>query len=359
MLTPGDPAPWFTARATEKEVYHLHAVAGRYIALSFLGSAADPAARRVLDDVAAHRGRFDSEDLLFLGVTTDPDDERLGRVRQEWPGATYVWDFDRAVSRRYGAAPPDGDGYHPHTLLLDTALRVLAALPLADPADHVPAVLRLVDQLPRVRELAGFAPVAVVPRVFEPEFGRRLIGLYERHGGRESGFMRDVDGKTTVVVDHNFKRRADYEIVDREVVQAAQDRLIRRVVPAIRRSFQFHATRIERHIVACYDAASGGHFRPHRDNTTKGTAHRRFAVTLNLNAEEYEGGNLRFPEFGPREYRAPTGGAVVFSCSLLHEATPVTAGTRYAFLPFLYDEAAAEVRQANLRFLAGNPPGPG
>ncbi len=82
------------------------------------------------------------------------------------------------------------------------------------------------------------------------------------------------------------------------------------------------------------------------------TAHRSFAVTSNLNAEEYEGGDLRFPEFGDRTYRAPTGGAVVFSCSLLHEATPVTKGKRYAFLPFLYDEEAKVIREANLDKLA-------
>jgi predicted 2-oxoglutarate/Fe(II)-dependent dioxygenase YbiX len=108
---------------------------------------------------------------------------------------------------------------------------------------------------------------------------------------------------------------------------------------------------MERYLVACYDAAHGGHFRAHRDNTTKGTAHRRFAVTINLNADEFGGGELRFPEFGPRSYRAPTGGAVVFSCSLLHEALPVTSGRRYAFLPFLYDEAAARVRVANNPYL--------
>jgi predicted 2-oxoglutarate/Fe(II)-dependent dioxygenase YbiX len=104
-------------------------------------------------------------------------------------------------------------------------------------------------------------------------------------------------------------------------------------VPLVKRSFQFEATRMERYIVGRYEAGAG-HFRPHRDNTTKGTAHRRFAVTINLNAGDYEGGDLRFPEYGARTYRAPTGGAVVFSCSLLHEATPVTRGERYAFLPF-------------------------
>lgn len=103
--------------------------------------------------------------------------------------------------------------------------------------------------------------------------------------------------------------------------------------------------------MACYDSSSGGFFRPHRDNTTKGTAHRKFAVSLNLNTGEYEGGLLRFPEFGRQTYNAPAGGAIVFSCSLLHEATPVTQGIRYAYLPFLYDDESAQIREMNLQYI--------
>jgi hypothetical protein len=149
-------------------------------------------------------------------------------------------------------------------------------------------------------------------------------------------------------------------VEDEKLTSVLQDRFRRRVVPEIRKAFQFEVTRMERYLVACYAAEEGGHFRAHRDNTTKGTAHRRFAVSVNLNADEYEGGDLRLPEFGPRTYRAPTGGGVVFSCSLLHEAIPVTRGKRYAFLPFLYDEAARKIREANLHHLeapAASPSG--
>jgi predicted 2-oxoglutarate/Fe(II)-dependent dioxygenase YbiX len=107
---------------------------------------------------------------------------------------------------------------------------------------------------------------------------------------------------------------------------------------------------MERYIVCCYAAEDQAHFRAHRDNTTKGTAHRRFAVSINLNAE-FEGGELHFPEYGRRGFKPPPGGAVVFSCSLLHAVTPVTKGNRYAFLPFLYDDAAAKIREANNAFL--------
>ena len=163
--------------------------------------------------------------------------------------------------------------------------------------------------------------------------------------------MRDVNGQTVQVYDGDHKRRRDQVIEDETLRNQAMHRLHDRLAPEIHKAFQFRVTRIERHIVACYSSADGGHFRAHRDNTTKGTAHRRFAVSLNLNTGEYEGGNLRFPEFGRQIYQPPAGGAVVFSCSLLHEATPVTRGKRYMFLPFLYDDAAAGLRQENTKYL--------
>lgn len=162
-----------------------------------------------------------------------------------------------------------------------------------------------------------------------------------------SGFMREVDGRTVGVFDPSMKVRRDVVIGDPALRAAARGRILARIVPELRKVHHFEATRMERYLVACYDATEHGHFSAHRDNTTGGTAHRRFAVSINLNAGAYEGGDLRFPEYGRRTWRAPCGGAVVFSCSLLHQAMPVTAGRRYAFLPFLYDEAAARQREAN------------
>ncbi len=222
-------------------------------------------------------------------------------------------------------------------LVLDPMLRVLRTAPL----DQAPAVMAFVAALPPAALHAGAtlpAPVLMLPRVFEPSFCRHLIGLYEAHGGEDSGFMLEVDGRTTRHQDASFKRRRDHAIQHEPTRVAMRERIERRLAPEIWKAFQFSATRVERFIVACYAAAEGGHFQAHRDNTTPGTAHRRFAVTINLNGD-YDGGDLRFPEFGPRRYRGPVGGAVVFSCALLHEVTPVARGVRYATLPFLYDEA--------------------
>jgi hypothetical protein len=114
----------------------------------------------------------------------------------------------------------------------------------------------------------------MLPGVFEQAFCKHLIELYEKHGGEESGFMREVGGKTVVVNDHGHKRRADHVIEDQSVIRETQARFQRRVVPEIRKAYQYAVTRMERYIVACYDSETGGHFRAHRDNTTKGTAHR-------------------------------------------------------------------------------------
>ncbi|MDX6751513.1 2OG-Fe(II) oxygenase [Geminicoccaceae bacterium 1502E] len=343
-LTPGDPAPWFTGRTGSNPRYVFASAAGRWVVLCFLGSAAEPAAAAALRAVAARRRLFDDERACFFGVSADPEDEAQGRLRQSVPGIRYFFDRDGAIGRLYGAVR-EGEPFRPLWLVLDPMLRVVAVLPLA----QAEAALRLVEALPPPAAHAGVeqvAPVLILPRVLEPALCRHLIGLYERHGGRESGFMREIEGRTVLVSDPAHKRRADHAIEDAATRRALRERIVRRLLPEIHKAFQFQATRMERYIVSCYDSAEGGHFRPHRDNTTKGTAHRRFAVSINLNAEEYEGGDLRFPEFGPRCYRPPTGGAVVFSCSLLHEATPVSVGRRYAFLPFLYDEAGARQREA-------------
>jgi predicted 2-oxoglutarate/Fe(II)-dependent dioxygenase YbiX/peroxiredoxin len=352
---PGDPVPLFRARASNGvESYDFASVAGRYVVLAFLGSASWEPARRAMAAVREQRRLFDDCQASFFGISVDPVDRTSGRLSGSLPGIRFFWDEDRSISRRFGALGPSPDEraatYRSFWLVLDPMLRVLASAPLAEG----PQLLRLVASLPPVEDHAGcplHAPVLVLPRVFEPEFCRELIELHRRNGGQDSGFMREIDGKTVSVLDHGFKRRTDHQVEDEGVRRAARERIQHRVVPAIERAFQFRVTRMERYLVACYDASEGGHFRAHRDNTTKGTAHRRFAVTVNLNADEFEGGELCFPEFGPRLYRAPTGGAVVFSCSLLHEARPVTSGRRYAFLPFLYDEAAAQIRLANNRYL--------
>jgi predicted 2-oxoglutarate/Fe(II)-dependent dioxygenase YbiX/peroxiredoxin len=350
-LTPGDPAPWVTARSIGNPAYKLHMAAGRWMVVTILPSAGSAPGNALARALGEDQGSFDDRHACLFLASRDPADEAQGRLEQRLPGIRVFWDGDGEVAKSFGCEAVD----QPVSFVLTPRMQVMTVVATADPAQQARAVVGAVRAAPRLDalpEAMTVTPVLVIPGVLEPELCRELIRRYQASGGRESGFMRDVDGKTTEIRDPGHKVRKDHDIEDPAMVQMLQARFVRRVVPEIKKAFQFEVTRMERYIVACYAAEDGGHFRAHRDNTTLGTAHRRFAVSVNLNAEEYEGGDLRFPEFGMRTYRAPTGGGVVFSCSLLHEATRVTRGTRYAFLPFLYDEAARKIREANLRHLA-------
>jgi predicted 2-oxoglutarate/Fe(II)-dependent dioxygenase YbiX len=342
----GEAAPWFVARTPTTQRFSFSSAAGRYVLL-ILAPGPGPDFDQAMSLLASRLQLFDDHNRAAFVVLEDPG--LIARAKDRIPGPRFFLDPAGEIGDLFGARGADGER-RPMWFLMDPTLRILTM----GPVSALAAAFEKLERLGPPESHAGVelhAPVLVVPRVFEPEVCRRLIEHYDTVGGKVSGVMRDIDGKTVGVVD-GFKKRRDADVDDEALRQALGLRIRRRLLPQIRNAFQFEATRMERYIVACYDAEEGGYFRPHRDNTTLGTAHRRFACSINLNAEDYQGGDLRFPEFGPRTYRAPTGGAVVFSCSLMHEATPVTAGRRYAFLPFFYDEAAAEIRQANARHLA-------
>ncbi len=356
-LQVGDPAPWFNQRASGNPNYSFSTAGGRYVVMCFHGSAVHPEGQAAFAAVEANRTLFDDETICFFGVSIDPADESTGRARESIPGIRFFWDFDGVVGRLYGALPREIAQVDPRLsrrfwLVLDPTLRVIGRFDMGK-GDDGAAVMNFLRGLPPPDRFAGFEippPILVLPNVFEPELCAALIDVYEKNGGEESGFMREVDGKTVLMSDPRHKRRKDCIVTDPDMVKVIQARILRRVKPEIHKVFSFDATRMERYLVGCYAAEDEAHFRAHRDNTTKGTAHRRFAVSINLN-DAFEGGEVSFPEYGRRGFKAPPGGAVVFPCALLHAVSQVTAGRRYAFLPFLYDDAAARLREANSAFL--------
>jgi hypothetical protein len=237
----------------------------------------------------------------------------------------------------------------PRTVVLDPMLRAVADIAWDLPQGHAETISNVLRGLPSVDDSAGvpmFAPALIVPRVFSFELCDFLMQFYSEQGATDSGFQFDIDGKTKTVSDWRLKRRSDVAIAAPEVRDLVRDHVVRRLLPEIDRYLQFEATRMDRYVVACYDAEVGGHFFRHRDNINAGAQHRRFAVSINLNSD-FDGGDLIFPEFGRRVYRPPAGGALVFSCAALHQVTPVTRGRRFAFLSFLYGEEDAKKRFAN------------
>jgi predicted 2-oxoglutarate/Fe(II)-dependent dioxygenase YbiX len=329
-LTPGDPAPWFRAATPTMPEFTFDSVAGRYVLLAFLPL--EPQARHTaLKALAANRALFDDARATAFAIVREPE---TAASAQDMVGIRWVMDLDQAVSAQFGAPPPTW-------LLLDPTLRVLRTGELGD----TEALFQAIAALPPADQQAGgAAPVLIAPRIFEPELCARLVALHEAEAGAFTGVMRDRGDRTHYVMDE-LKSRRDVLIREPALLDEIRERLERRLFPLVQRAFAFGVTRIERYLVSCYAADDGGVFHAHRDNTTFGTAHRAFAASINLN-DDFEGGDLRFAEFGSRAYRPPVGGACVFACGLLHEALKVTRGRRYAFLPFFFDEAGAAVRAA-------------
>jgi predicted 2-oxoglutarate/Fe(II)-dependent dioxygenase YbiX/peroxiredoxin len=356
LILPGDPAPTFIQRSGANPAFTFDTVAGRYVLLCFVGSAGDARGQAAVAAMRALHDIFDDRMAAAFTVSNDPADEAQGRLSERIPGHRVFWDFDLKVSRLYGSAPEATEGplrLRRQWVLTDPTLRVRAVVPFRPDGSDIAEMTAILRALPPPESHAGLevpAPVLILPQVFEPELCTKLIGLYDAAGGVESGFMRDVGNKTVPVHDHSHKRRRDHTLTDPDLIGSLRARFLRRVVPEIAKVHQFKVTRMERFLVGCYTAEDGGHFRAHRDNTTRGTAHRRFAVSVNLNSD-FDGGEVQFPEYGSRGYKAPPGGAVVFSCSLLHAVSRVTRGRRYAFLPFLYDDEAAKIRAENNHFL--------
>lgn len=346
-LTIGEPAPWFIARTQSFPEFPFSNAAGRYILLGFLPTETEPLSAAIRA-VAASRAMFDDVRLSVFLVVRSAEPPTGAR---DMTGIRWVLDADDAVSRMYETVDSAGAG-HPSWLVLDPTLRVLGWSPMADTG----RLFESLGRLPQPADHAGVplhAPVLTLPRVFDADLCRRLIACYEAGGGVLTGVMRDVGDRTQAVLDEEKKRR-DVTVADPELIDEIHDSIRRKLFPQLRNAFQFQGVEIERYIVSCYDAADGGVFRAHRDNTTRQTANRQFACSINLN-DDFEGGDLRFPEFGLARHRPPVGGAVVFSCALLHEVTPMTAGRRYAFLPFFYDQDGARILEAYRQSLKADP----
>ena len=249
-------------------------------------------------------------------------------------------DGDGSVSLFYGIDPIE----RMSVLVLGPNLRIVGSLQLSDRESSMERILSAIRGIPRLEpaEIIMQAPVLLVPDVLETEVCKDLIEVWRTQGNVETGVEHSSEGHRGDAVIPGSKNRRDHVVTNEALLRELTSRIGRRLMPEIRKAFSFRATRFEGFKIACYDALTGGFFSTHRDNLSPATAHRRFALTLNLN-EGYEGGHLRFPEYGPYLYRPGTGGAIVFSASLLHEVLEITRGERFVLLSFLYGEEQSRI----------------
>ena len=225
-------------------------------------------------------------------------------------------------------------------LVIDRAQRLVARYDAGADADPVAACINCIDALPAEAptDCCLPAPVLMLPRLLPSTLCRTLIDQFERDAEAEKPLFCHR-------IDHHKKRRREILLAADDPLQPVlTDLLLSRCQADIARAFQCRIAHVGPLTIARYDAAEGW-FRRHRDNTGANMAHREFAISVNLNAEDYTGGHLLFPEYNDHRYSPPTGGGLIFSTGVLHEATEVMQGRRYVLLTHFHSQAAEE-RQA-------------
>jgi predicted 2-oxoglutarate/Fe(II)-dependent dioxygenase YbiX len=243
--------------------------------------------------------------------------------------------FVPALLAQGGVALGSGGGLRQRVIVLDPNQRVAATFDnraLLAAAESIGSVADGVRSNVGATQVIGtaMAPVLVLPRVFEPDFCSQVIRLWQKGDHQDSGVSSRY-GNVGVL---ELKRTEDYMVVEPMMQKAISDRLAWRIGPELIKVFAFDREfSFDAHVVLSYSAEGKHFFGAHRDNGAPTTVDRAFAVSLNLN-DDYEGGELVFPEYAGVKVSPPAGAAAVFSCSVLHSALPVTRGRRFVLTTF-------------------------
>jgi peroxiredoxin/predicted 2-oxoglutarate/Fe(II)-dependent dioxygenase YbiX len=309
------------------------AIAGNPIVLLFCPRAA-PSVAQTLSEFTTRYDAFAAAGARLFAVTTE---RAMEAVDQETPFSILL-DRKQSVFQSFGATPETTT-----TIVLRPNHHVIAILKAAARVQARDA-LAVMEKLAAERKptpMAMHPPVLIVPDVLSREDCRRLITSYDTRGrvvphGPGLDHLAGSDYKMRIP-EHSRRDRIDHVIFDKGTSTFLDRRLATRLFPEIAKAFHYQITRYERLRIGCYEGHRGGKLHGHRDIHAT-TPYRRFAMSLNLNTEEFTGGELRFPEFGDQRYTPASGTAIVFSSALLHEALEVKSGRRLVLLAFLFGE---------------------
>jgi predicted 2-oxoglutarate/Fe(II)-dependent dioxygenase YbiX len=338
-LSIGDRAPDMVGAAASGRFFSLDGQAGRPALIVALGALQPEPAARILDRLIAVQPELMAAgvDIVPLTAPTMPFTSRFSEDPKVADLLIYMTGGEEIASFSI-----DGGAT---AILIDRAARIVDVLALDEQTDLPARVRQSASRIasPPSEMRRSAAPALIVPDVLSPTQRRALIDLFET-SPQAAGVMASFsDGAAYAKLDESKKKRRDVELTpDNPLYAEVLSALSTRVVPEIKQVFQADIANADRILIARYDD-TGGYFKRHRDNAAPHTAFREFAISLNLNTEEYEGGELLFPEYDDHRYNPPAGAAIVFSAAVLHEAAPVTKGSRYVLLSFL-GSAAAQAR---------------
>jgi peroxiredoxin len=322
-------------------------VMGDPVLLVFDRNAADSgpeSSRELLRAVAALRDRLDGIAGTIFVLTRRPADRLSAIAGTRNMPFRLLSDADGAVFEAYGVIPAEAPAV-PASVVLDPNGRVVGICEGIDTAAQFDGVAACLERLDAERPrgtIGVHPPVLVVPNALDASFRGRLIEVWHRpvpfwegDGMVSQGF--NVERGDFKVRNARYGNVTQYVLRDPVLAGEIDREMMRRVAPEIEKAFGYRPARREDYRIACYDSVEGGSLPAHRDNPTRETRHRRFTVSVNLNNDDFEGGELAFRESSDHRYEVGAGTAIVWSCALLHEIMPVTAGRRFIVATHLID----------------------
>jgi predicted 2-oxoglutarate/Fe(II)-dependent dioxygenase YbiX len=323
--------------------YSLQGQAGRPVVMILALTIDAPGLKNLIEAFSARAGEFAALGADIVVIVKDKPEELFQYSAAHPCAVTMV-----ACQAATFFAAVGFEREQPLVLILNRGMRISHAIEPVD-ADPVARSLAGLATLAteEARDIVLPAPVLMLHNLIDPAFCRALIGEFENGENFDSGMAGvDAGGGAKHKIDHAKKKRRDHLLNPGDrYYNEVQDVLLGACAHEMKKAFQADITHCDRIVIARYDV--GDQFKRHVDNAAPQVAFRQFAISLNLNAGEYQGGHLTFPEFSPHRYSPPTGSGVIFSSSVLHEAAPVTEGHRYVLLTFLHNKEA-ELRRLGL-----------
>src|ERR1700733_2093656 len=230
------------------------------------------------------QAQFKSRNTSIVAISLSPSDKQKPFAEENQLNFPLLSDAQLQISAQYGALRPKSQQSE-QGVELSAAVRVFLFAPdlriakiydKPNPATAATEILADIDSIffnEPPRHLLTHAPVLIIPNAFPIDLCQRLIQIWHDQGNVDSGFMKQIDGKTVGLTDYSHKIRRDHFMSAGPDLDQVKKFVSNRVLSKIRTAFNYEVTRFEDFRIANYDSSRGGYFRPHRDNTTDGTAH--------------------------------------------------------------------------------------
>jgi len=338
VIDVGDSAPYIHSADQDGALTATNAdlISGKPVLLLFCPLIADEASAADLRAFGAAAAKLDALKGTVMVISRGSIEQNKAVHERLGLPFAILTDGKSEIHKAYGIDPQPAVASL--TLyILDAGHRVTRVLERMDAAMMVAEAIAELERLNAARpavKLQAHPPVLVLPRMLSladcaylAEIWQHQVPEYGTDGFTNAGNKIEA-GDYKVVHDGAYGRAVEYIVQDRALQRFIDQRMRRRLLPEIKKAFQAAGLKREGYRIAGYEAQAGGYLNPHRDNSTPANAHRRFTMTINLNAGEYDGGQLRFREYGEQLYEVERGTAIVWSASLLHEVLPVTKGRR-------------------------------